>query len=38
VQAMRGALEGAALPLEDAGMSAGEARDLRRALGVEPGA
>jgi thymidylate synthase (FAD) len=35
-QVIGDALAGAALPLEDAGMSAGEARDLRRALGVEP--
>ena len=38
LEALRGRLAGVSIPLEDAGMSAGEARDLRRALGVEPGA
>jgi thymidylate synthase (FAD) len=37
LEALRGRLAGVSLPLEEAGMSAGEARDLRRALGVEPG-
>ncbi len=37
LEALRGRLSGESLPLEDAGMSAGEARDLRHALGVEPG-
>jgi thymidylate synthase (FAD) len=35
-QVVGGALAGVELPLEEAGMSAGESRDLRRALGVEP--
>ena len=38
VAALQGALAGGSLPLEDAGMSSGEARDLRRDLGLEPGA
>jgi thymidylate synthase (FAD) len=37
VDALRDRLSDAPLPLEEAGMSTGEARDLRRALGVEPG-
>jgi thymidylate synthase (FAD) len=37
LEALRGRLAGVSIPLEEAGMSAGEARDLRRALGVEPG-
>jgi thymidylate synthase (FAD) len=37
ITALRGQLAGTSLPLEEAGMSAGEARDLRRALGVDPG-
>jgi thymidylate synthase (FAD) len=36
VEVLREALTGVSLPLEDAGMSAGEARDLRRALGFDP--
>jgi thymidylate synthase (FAD) len=35
LEALRARLAGASLPLEEAGVSAGEARDLRRALGVE---
>lgn len=38
LEAIRERLTGGVLPLEDAGMSPGEARDLRRALGVEPDA
>ena len=37
LDAVRSRLAGGSLPLEEAGMSAGEARDLRRALGVDPG-
>jgi thymidylate synthase (FAD) len=37
LDAVRARLAGGPLPFEEAGMSAGEARDLRRALGVEPG-
>ncbi len=35
VDAIREPLAGASVPFEEAGMSAGEARDLRRALGIE---
>lgn len=35
LDAVRGTLAAVHLPLEDAGMSSGEARDLRRALGIE---
>lgn len=38
LETLRRSLAGATLPFEEAGMSAGEARDLRAALGVEPGA
>ncbi|MFN8518816.1 MAG: FAD-dependent thymidylate synthase [Chloroflexota bacterium] len=38
LEALRGPLAGVALPFEEAGMSAGEARDLRDALGVDPDA
>ena len=37
LDALRGRLSGDPLPLEEAGMSTGEARDLRRALGIESG-
>ncbi len=37
LDALRGRLSRDPLPLEEAGMSAGEARDLRRALGIESG-
>lgn len=37
LDAMRGVLTPVDLPLEEAGMSPGEARDLRRALGVDRG-
>lgn len=36
LSALQGAIGGSSLPLEEAGMSAGEARDLRRALGLDP--
>jgi thymidylate synthase (FAD) len=38
LETLRAPLGGTTLPFEEAGMSAGEARDLRRALGVEPDA